>query len=145
MSQQHDNKTWVEEYFGAKQIENKGWKLVDDGGKLGYSPSAVGDQTVLEFSLSQAIQTITFFTLKSYGPKWEHSKLRVIIEGGSRDHEWEETGSYEIVGVHNKETSEIYTKAIRLTSKAKKGTSLRIRYKLESGDTFKVMGLTVCS
>lgn len=145
MSQQHDNKTWVEEYFGANQIENKGWKLVDEGGKLGFSPLAVGDEVALEFMLSQDIQTVTFFTLKSYGPKWEHSKLLVTIEGRSGNGDWEEVGRDEILGVHNKETSEVYTRAIKLADEAKEGTLLRIRYKLESGATFKVMGLAVCS
>jgi len=146
MSQQHDNKTWVEEYFGAKQVENKGWKLVDDGGKLGYSPSAVGDQVTLEFQLSQDIRTVTFFTLKSYGPKWKNSKLRVTIEGRSGDgKEWKELTSDELGGIHNKETSEVYTKAVELPTEAKEGSSLRVRYRLESGETFKIMGLAVCS
>lgn len=146
MSQQQDNTTWIEEHFGARQVKSDGWKLVNDGGKLGYSPTKLGDETILEFpKLSQDISTVTFFTLKSYGKKWENSKLRAMIEVRSDGSEWKELAADELIGIHDKETSEMYTTAIELPSEAKGGTSLRVRYRLESGETFKLMGLAVCS
>jgi hypothetical protein len=149
LSLQQNNKTWIEELFGVHQTGPTEWFLEDAGGKLGLVPSKVGDSTVLEFSnLKQPIGSITFFTMKSYGPKWEDSRLRVETSGRMRTQSspWEDLAAERFFeGIHSKNTSEMYTEKIALPDPIPVGGSLRLRYTLVSGATFKIMGLAVCT
>ena len=51
----------------------------------------------------------------------------------------------QLVGIHGKETSEMYTEPIALSRLVAPGDALRITYELTGGQTFKLMGLAVCS
>jgi hypothetical protein len=147
LSLQQNNQTWIEELFAVHETSPTKWYLEDGGGKLGLVPSNIGDSTVLEFSnLKQPIRSITFFTLKSYGPKWENSQLRVETSGRMRTQSpWEDLAEHFFAGIHSKNTSEMYTEEIALPDPVPVGGSLRIRYTLVSGTTFKIMGLAVCT
>jgi hypothetical protein len=90
--------------------------------------------------------------MKSYGPKWQGSRLRVhtwlyndSTDSNSNGIDWEELNVKEMVGFHDKNTSEMYTEAIELTKPIERGTSLRLGAELVGGTMFKLMGLAVCS
>jgi hypothetical protein len=150
LSQQQNDRTWIELYLDARIQSSDGWKLVEDNGKLGYAPSKTGDIIVLDFvKLAQPIQRVTFFTLRSYGPRFEGSRLRVDTEyRASESSSWSNlTSSHEFVGFHAKHTSKMYTELIVLPRSVKVGGSLRVRSTFigANGTTFKIMGLAVCS
>lgn len=147
LSLQQNNKTWIEESFGVHQTGPTKWLLDDGGDKLGLVPSRVGDSTVLEFTnVKQPIGSITFFTMRSYGPKWEKSRLRVETSGRTRTQSpWEDLAEHFFVGIHAKNTSEMYTEEVALADPVPIGGSLRLRYTLVDGTTFKIMGLAVCT
>ena len=50
-----------------------------------------------------------------------------------------------MLGTHNKNTSEMYTEEIILDSPIAAGKKLQLEAKLVGGETFKIMGLAVCS
>jgi hypothetical protein len=147
LSLQQNNKTWIKELFAVHETSPTKWYLEDGGGKLGLIPSNMGDSTVLEFSnLKQPIGSITFFTLKSYGSKWKNSLLRVQASSQMRTQSpWEDLAEHFFSGIHSKNTSEMYTEEIALPDPVPVGGSLRLRYTLVSGTTFKIMGLAVCT
>jgi hypothetical protein len=144
--------TLIHDYF-AKHVTNfGGWEVVDDTGrgKYGWVPvnGKVGSQMTLEFSkLSQAIRTVTFFTMKSYGEKWANSTARIDISSKSSKSgsDWKALTSKDMVGFHDKHTSEMYTEPMRLPTDVQPGDNLRISITFLSGSTFKIQGLAVCS
>lgn len=147
LSTHQNNVTWVTEIFNARATESKGWKLVDEGGKKGYMPTNLGDKMVLEFpNLSQSIGSVTFFIMKSYGEKWEGSRLSVSVSEKSGDNaDWRRLSERDLVGVHAKNTSETYPETLSLGHAVQPGSSLQVSYELTGGKTFKIMGLAVCS
>ena len=141
LSLQQNNKTWIEESFRQKSSKWNGWKLSDDGGKLGFVPT-LNDKSemMLEFVYPrQTIRTVTVFFMKSYGKKWENSQLKLTVNASQSLHE------IDLSGVHAKQTSEVYHEEIQLKSPLTDGGKLQVRAKLEKGSTFKLMGLAVCS
>lgn len=152
LSQQQNNKTWIDEYFRNRASTWQGWQLGDDGGKLGFVPTEPKNNSIVfDFvDVGQPIQSVTFFIMKSYGPKWQGSRLRVQTwqnkdSKNSDEIDWEELNVKEMVGFHDKNTSEMYTEAIELTKPIERGASLRVGAQLVGGNTFKLMGLAVCS
>lgn len=148
LSQQQNDLNWVEERFRTRVKVSRGWKLVDEGGKKGYMPTKIGDKMVLEFrNLSQPIESVTFFIMKSYGEKWKGSRLSVSVS--EKDNEaaadWTILSERDMVGEHAKNTSETYPETMTLTHAVQLGSSLRVAYELSGGTTFKIMGLAVCS
>ena len=145
------NKTFVEEYFDkVRDVETTKWKLSDDGDKLGYVPSSVGDTEILTFArTTQTLRSITFFNMKSYGQRWEGSKITVQTEMMATNDGsiWQLLDRHEFDGFHAKNTSEMYTEPITLSRAISPGESLRIRYESSGvmGTTFKIMGLAVCT
>ena len=121
------------------------WNLSNDGDKLGWVPTTIGDSAILEFpNVKQPIHTVTFFTLTSYGDKWKNSRLKVIVESKTQpSRPWSKATTHEILGFHSKTTSEVYTEKISVT--VERGGSLRLGYSLSEGKTFKIMGLAVCT
>lgn len=149
LSLQQNNVTWIQEYFRIQSSTWEGWKLSEDGGKIGFIPStttpANGNNSshvfVLDFSYSQTIRSITFFFMKSYGAKWKSSEVETKV-WSSNNEVLEERHMF---GTHNKTTSEMYTEEIILTKPVDAGESFQIEIKLVGGETFKIMGLAVCS
>jgi hypothetical protein len=149
LSQQQSDRTWIEGYLGAIIQSSDGWKLAEDNGKLGFAPSKAGDIIFFDFvELVQPVQCVTFFMLRSYGPSFESSRLRVDTEYQARESSsWSDLTSHEFVGFHAKNTSEMYTELIALPQIVEVGASLRVRCTFTSanGTTFKIMGLAVCT
>jgi hypothetical protein len=142
LNQQQKQVAFVREYFANKTISNKGWDLVTDHDKLGYVPvGGPKSSLTLEFQgLSQPIRTVTFFIMKSYGPKWDNSRMQVTVQQG------ETTLLNKVLeGFHDKHTSETYTEPLQLKNTVTPGSTFQLRMELVEGETFKIMGLAVCS
>ena len=146
LCQQQDNVIWIEEAFKPYAKESNGWKVVNEGGKFGYMPSRVGDKMVLEFpNLSQPFRSVTFFFLKSYGEKWEGSKLSASVAEKGQGTDWKVLKALEMTGIHAKNTSETYPETMTLPHSIPAGSSAQVSYRLAGGTTFKIQGLAVCS
>ena len=129
---------------------NGGWSAVDDNNKLGWVPtSGLGSKFTLEFkNISQPVRAVTWMVMKSYGEKWQGSKLKVDVWSG-------ETlmATEEILGTHDKKTSETYNIKMRLGKQhaatqteegVSVGSDLRIVVELIGGTSFKISGMAIC-
>jgi hypothetical protein len=126
---------------------NDGWESTADNGKLGFSSSKHGAKFILHFPKNdRVIQTLNFMVMTSYGDKWEES--RVLVEAFVSDSEvfpTTHTKSIEILGFHDKHTSETYNYKMDLGSqKVEPGESLRVQVTLIGGSAFKFMGMAMC-
>lgn len=153
---------WIENYFRPLlQDSNPGWSLLDDSngrGKIGWIPrnetfiTARGQPALRlvftdEDHRASNIQTVTFFYMKSYGPRWDSSEATVQLRHQRHGGRWQEAGSPVVLsGVHNKTTSEMYTKTISVLHSTTGGTATALQVELvhTGGSTFKLMGLAVC-
>ena len=127
--------------------KNDGWESTADSGKLGFSSSKHGARFILHFPKSdRVIQTLNFMVMTSYGDKWKDS--RVLVEAFVSDSEvfpTTHTKSIEILGFHDKHTSETYNYKLDLGShQVKPGESLRVQVTLIGGSAFKFMGMAMC-
>uniref|UniRef100_A0A7S4AQF9 Uncharacterized protein n=1 Tax=Pseudo-nitzschia australis TaxID=44445 RepID=A0A7S4AQF9_9STRA len=152
LSLQQNNVTFVKEYFLVQSSIWEGWELSGDGDKLGFvpSPGAAKDadaRIILDFVYSQKIQSVTFFFMKSYGTKWENSELEAKIWSAPSSPGQQQVLLDEryILGTHSKNTSEMYTEEIVLSERVDAGQKFQVEFKLVGGETFKLMGLAVCS
>lgn len=133
------------EYF-EPFLTSSHWDLTDDTGqdtKYGWIPKGK-DPMTMEFRFENPVATVTLFMLKSYGEKWENATARVQIEtqaGGRGDREWRPAVTRDLVGFHDKKTSEMYTEKLSLPDAT---TSLRFDIRLVAGKTFKLMGIALC-
>ena len=149
LSLQQNNITFIQEYFRHQSSTWEGWELSEDGDKIGFIPSAItktsgknsSQSMVLDFQYSQKIRSITFFFMRSYGTKWIDSELKAKV--WSSNHQLLEERN--MLGTHNKNTSEMYTEEIILSKPVDAGERLQLEAKLIGGETFKIMGLAVCS
>jgi len=149
LSLQQNNITWIDEYFRHQSSTWEGWELSEDGDKIGFIPSVTSRASgknssqlmVLDFEYSQKIRSVTFFFMKSYGTKWINSELEAKI--WSSNHQLLEERI--MLGTHKKNTSEMYTEEIVFNKPADSGDRLQLEVKLIGGETFKIMGLAVCS
>ena len=140
LSLQQNNQTWIEEYFRQKASRWKGWKISDDGGKTGFVPTnRFSSEMVLDFSYPQTIRSVTLFFMRSYGPKWENSQLKLSVNSS------QSLDERDILGFHAKQTSEVYTEEVHLQSPITNGKTLQVKANLVKGTTFKLMGLAICS
>ena len=104
----------------------------------------------LEFwNLTQPIRTITLFTMRSYGDKWADSTVKVVISTAAAANDekvdWKTAVEKEMIGFHDKHTSEMYTEPIQLLDPVRLGEGLKITITLIRGTTFKIQGMAVCS
>ena len=102
---------------------------------------------VLDFAYSQKIQSITIFFMKSYGNRWKNSELqvKVFFVPSTNIREQILLEERNILGTHSKETSEMYTEEIILANPVDAGGILKLEASLVGGQTFKIMGVAVCS
>eukprot|EP00581_Thalassiosira_minuscula_P005440 CAMPEP_0183745746 /NCGR_PEP_ID=MMETSP0737-20130205/66402_1 /TAXON_ID=385413 /ORGANISM="Thalassiosira miniscula, Strain CCMP1093" /LENGTH=775 /DNA_ID=CAMNT_0025981425 /DNA_START=130 /DNA_END=2457 /DNA_ORIENTATION=+ len=129
---------------------NEGWSAADDNNKLGWVPSSgLNSKFTMEFkSISHPVRAVTWMIMRSYGEKWEGSTLRVqVFSGGTL------LASKDIVGFHDKKTSETYNIKMRLDDGtsggsggggAVLGSDLKITFQLVGGTTFKISGMAIC-
>lgn len=132
---------------------NEGWSAADDNNKLGWVPSSgVGSKFTLEFKkIAQPVRAVTWMIMRSYGEKWEGSNLRVEVWSGN-----DRLAGEDIVGFHDKHTSETYNIKMRLgngeaeegagtsSAGAAVGSDLKITFELIGGTTFKISGMAIC-
>ena len=138
-------------------INNDGWKASDDNNKLGYVATKEG--AVFEMQLQNIdsnAQTFNFMIMKSYGEKWNNSKVRVevYITKKRPTTTTASTGivierSIEMNGFHDKKTSETYTHQLDMNGDGTNnigeiGDDLKLRFILVGGSTFKIMGMAFC-
>ena len=134
---------------------NDGWEAADGSRKLGYVATKEGASFDMEFNnLSASVQTLNFLVMKSYGEKWEGSRIKVdavvTTAAAAADAEVgnEHSKSIEITGFHDRQTSETYTVQLDLRSDgqhgARKSDNLKVSIKLIGGSTFKIMGMAFC-
>ncbi|CAB9503886.1 expressed unknown protein [Seminavis robusta] len=138
--------------FGGDS-DNSSWAFQSEHGKVGVSPlKGVGSNLLLEIpppsappeEHSPAIRRVTLFYMKSYGPKWDGSTVRLdVMALDALSDEWKPLSSTNFVGYHAKTTSETYADTIDLPPDFS-SSKLRLSIKLIKGETFKIMGLAAC-
>jgi len=151
LSLQQNNITFIQEYFHAQSSFWEGWEISEDGDKIGFIPSKKAPnqenaRMILDFTFSQKIHSVTLFFMKSYGTKWQNSELEARIWASpSSQQNSSIIAERHMLGTHNKNTSEMYTEEIILSRPIAAGEKLQLEAKLVGGETFKIMGLAVCS
>jgi hypothetical protein len=140
-----DDPKYIKALFDKHIVANTGWKLTEDHPKPGWMPGLgqIGASLTLEFVLQQPVQTVTMFSMRSYG-NWEGSHALVQVSIKEKDSS-SALASRELVAFHEKHTSEIYTEEFKLTRRADVHEVLRVNTTLTRGYKFKIMGLAVCS
>lgn len=126
---------------------NEGWSAADDNNKLGWVPAGNGSKFTMEWkSVIQPVRALTLMIMRSYGEKWDGSKLKVQI--WSKD---KIVASDEIIGYHDKKTSETYNIKMKIgeepSAEVKEvtiGSDLKITFELIGGNTFKISGMAIC-
>ena len=142
ISKQGQNETYAQSLFSVTNpymTENTGWDINTLGKKLGISPIPDRKQPLMtmEFKNMQ-LSTVTLFYMKSYGENWENSKIAVTVTLDGK-----EIARDELVGIHDKETSETYTHRIELPVSSST-TNAQVTLQHTGGLTFKIMGLAIC-
>jgi hypothetical protein len=152
--------TMEENYIGSEInatvyeyiVSNDGWEGKDDKNKPGFLALKADANFVMEFkNVTKPIQTLNFMVMTSYGENWEGTKMHVdsiIAKGAQELNAGAPSGSMDILGYHDKHTSETYRHQLNLESADGKGVqpgdSLRVSFKLVEGSTFKIMGMLFC-
>ncbi|KAL7466029.1 hypothetical protein ACHAXS_006361 [Conticribra weissflogii] len=91
------------------------------------------------------VNSVTVFYLRSYGEKWADSNARFTvskIDGNNND---EVLSTCEIAGVSEDQHSLTLSQELQLSHTVHKGNSLRMKVDLIGGNTFKIMGLMICT
>jgi hypothetical protein len=132
---------------------NEGWSAADDNGKLGWVPAGNSSKFTMEWkSVTQPVRALTLMIMRSYGEKWEGSRLKVEI--------WSDQklmASDEIVGFHDKKTSETYNIKMKIGDNSQGtqsdaaldneitiGSHLKVTFELVGGKAFKISGMAIC-
>lgn len=130
---------------------NNGWSAANDNSKLGWVPAGNGSKFTMEWkSVTQPVRALTLLIMRSYGEKWEGSKLKVQIWSNEKL-----MSSDEIVGFHDKHTSETYNVKMKIgvidsseqsavDKEVPVGSDLKITFELVGGTTFKISGMAIC-
>jgi len=143
-----DNPKRIADKLQPHIASNEGWSAADDNGKLGWVPSSgLGSKFAMEWKgITQPVRAVTWMIMRSYGEKWEGSKLKVEVWSGAT-----RMASEEIAGFHDKKTSETYNIKMKLGDGEKKeggeavvGSDLKITFELVGGTTFKISGMAIC-
>lgn len=130
-------------------VENDGWNESLEE-KNGLIPTKSGAMLKLQFkNVTDTIQTLNFVAMKSYGDKWEGSKVKIdafVDRKGDSSPSSEPLRTIYVEGFHDKKTSESYDYKVDLgESQVQVGDNLRIHMKLIGGSTAKVMGMLLCN
>lgn len=149
LERKFDKVAHLEKRMKLVLAKNDGWRATADNNKLGYEASRMG--AAFEIILKPKnldVKTLNFMVMKSYGEKWKDSKVRIEAyvdrSGESPSHTPAKT--LEISGIHDRHTSETYNHYLDLGSQeATSQDSLRIKFVLIGGNTFKFMGMAFCN
>mmetsp|Transcript_44225 Transcript_44225/g.134659 ORF Transcript_44225/g.134659 Transcript_44225/m.134659 type:complete len:699 (-) Transcript_44225:20-2116(-) len=131
---------------------NQGWEAqAHNGFKNGWVPTGgLGSKFTLQLKqLRQPVKVLTFMVMKSYGEKWQGSKIRInaSFRVDSNSLYAPLAAPMDIKGEHGKKTSETYNHELDVTGTPTgvvPGGDLKIDVKLVGGTTAKIMGLAFC-
>ncbi len=136
---------------------NDGWGVVWDHNKLGYAATKANATFTLEMTIpssqTKPVRVLKLLSMKSYGEKWEGSEMRMTASISSSStsaspHNQNHTkaASMNILGIHDKNTSETYTHALVLEDDqvAMPNDRLTVQFDLVGGSTFKITGMLFC-
>jgi hypothetical protein len=140
----------VEAYFRNNSLEfyNHGWEVSRhvDGKKMGFVPveNQLGANITILFegTSGDKIQQVVVFYLKSYGERWENSRLSMRLDNQAPDTTLKPILIRELVGFHAKNTSELYVERIAIPQPTE--DRIRLEATFLDGKVFKIMGLLVC-
>ena len=127
----------------------------DSEDKVGFEAIAKDASFVIEHInrlARRAIRRITVVCMHSYGPKWQNSRLQVVVQKQTQDDRSIETllNTTDLIGFHRSRTSiyvpyELDLKTNETSPGIEPGETLRIEFRLIAGATFKILGLTFCA
>lgn len=131
------------------------WKVMQDGGKIGWSASTPKSYFTLSFdAFKQDVNTVTILYIQSYGAKWANSKAKFTL---SADIEMSKGKAYKkdefglrilwqgsLFGDHVETFTDIKSFEVHLTTPIPKGTKAKFNVDLVSGSSFKITGLIFC-
>jgi len=124
------------------------WEFSHDNGKTGYIATKTNAKFTLRFTdIHHTVSTLNFMVMTSYGSKWEGSMVHIdaLVMTNSTDlNSILSKNSMEIVGYHDKETSESVIHKLVLDKKAEFGNTLVIDVQLKGGSAFKMTGMAFC-
>lgn len=130
--------------------KSKNWRIEVDNShgwsrKLGI---AMDIDAVLQFKvpkLSTTAKVLTIQSLKSYGEKWDGSKIQVEVLVAKNETDNKEVFSTHIEGNHTSQTSVQYSTELQLLDPVPKDSDAIIKMTLVGGSTFKIMGMMLCN
>ena len=129
---------------------NEGWKSIKQYKKFDFASFVPNITFVMEFpNIEKPVEAVTFMAMTSYGEMWEgsdvHIDIYIIKKGSETDGEVEVNESMNILGYHDRHTSEIFPHTAELGKEcgagAEIGDTLRITVRHLSGKKFKITGM----
>ena len=149
----------VKRVIDSVMVENRGWN--EEGSPIRKPrPGWVASQPRAVFSIQINVTTLpihrlTLLYLKSYGAKWEDSRLRITVRTRRRrnNNNNNDNGTrtqslflskvkHDLVGFHNSNTSVNYEATIPLDAHV--GDTILATFHVASGKTFRINGMLFC-
>jgi hypothetical protein len=135
----------IEDIFRPYLMKTSRWKVDVNGHKAGWSPVLPTDRFVFETRIKSTgaaeTRSMVLLYMKSWGDKWDNSTAEVKV--------WNNADTLlarqELLGFHEKQTSEIYPSEFRFSTAAAPNSTVKVEVRLVAGTTFKIMGLAICS
>lgn len=123
-------------------VQNQHWEPELQYKKLGFVARGKNSTTPPKFvlgfkNISQPINSVMLTVMKSYGPKWEES--RVLMSSSAGPLSISSFGGY-----HGKNTSEQYSYVSQFDEGPVVG-DFELVFELTAGKTFKIMGMALCT
>ncbi|KAI2495463.1 hypothetical protein MHU86_19050 [Fragilaria crotonensis] len=135
----HSLQNWyVEGWPGGRGKPRPGWVAI--------APNATFTITIKDAD-HQGIKTMSVIAMKSYGAKWENSRLQITVfdEGPLGQGPSSQIGRFEIEGSHNLTISVFFDHKFLLDGDGiQKGNWLKAKFDLIGGSTFKIQGILFC-
>jgi len=123
------------------------WAYSKDHSKIGFRAEQANASFSMRFSnIDHPVLTLNFMTMTSYGKDWEGSKIHIDATVIPKDTQGlkKDSASIDILGYHDKNTSEIFVHQLKLKEEAVVGDELLIHIRLTDGVTFKITGMAFC-
>jgi hypothetical protein len=154
----------VEKAMQHVMKENDGWIAVDKPKAGWYTNRTIGGGSRAPFfsvemrNISMDVHYITVLSLKSYGPEWARSQVKIDVAveppsatvGNPRRPPKSKALSYSLSGYHDKRISVSYPNRFLIPSAdgsgdgAKAGDTVRVSFTKVGGTQFKLSGLALC-
>eukprot|EP00586_Coscinodiscus_wailesii_P018257 CAMPEP_0172493530 /NCGR_PEP_ID=MMETSP1066-20121228/24978_1 /TAXON_ID=671091 /ORGANISM="Coscinodiscus wailesii, Strain CCMP2513" /LENGTH=731 /DNA_ID=CAMNT_0013263741 /DNA_START=75 /DNA_END=2270 /DNA_ORIENTATION=- len=124
-----------------------GWVVEKESNKMGFVPQKPGASFTVSYeNLPTAVDSVTLMVMKSYGEKWDASRISVTVsEKGNAGDNWVPAlEEREITGFHESHVSVTYTYYMELKRELPMGSSLKMDIRLIGGSYFKIQGMAFC-